>query len=236
MMRFIKQNHILSICSVISLIIILLYLNSFGKPEWFPYAGEWFSALCQLALGFEINLIFYITQVYIPRKNQELQARRCICARLTDIITYMRDIVFVLGHKYDNCFDEQNITDQTLFKILCKIKTDDRIQKINPIRSYSPVVQDGDYYTVKEWIINRVEFVEDGIDKLFKYYAPYINPELMTILESILKSYMHTGLARSLLQLPTSLSFEEYHNDNLLKPYYDYTKDLERIRDEYNNY
>lgn len=58
MRRFVKCNKVISASFVVSFAIIALYIFSLNKIEWFPYAGEWFSVLFQLSIGFVINFIF----------------------------------------------------------------------------------------------------------------------------------------------------------------------------------
>lgn len=81
--------------------------------------------------------------------------------------------------------------------------------------------------------MRQIKFVEDEIDKLMKYYSSYVNTELMHTLEDILKSAMHQTMARSLLQLPTEVRFDESRDDIFLKPYSDLMKELEKIGLQY---
>ena len=89
------------------------------------------------------------------------------------------------------------------------------------------------YFTVKEWIVSRVDFVESDADKLMNYYAPYINAELMNTMEHILKSNMHQNMARTFLQMPGGITFEKIKDDIFLKPYFVLMKKLEKIGLQY---
>lgn len=233
MKEFIKSNKIISGCFGVSIVVCFLYILSLDKEEWFPHAGDWFNLLFQLSVGFIINFIFYVTQVYIPQYKQRMEASRCIGIRISEIVGHMREIFSHLGGKNMDHYDEEDITDAYMFELLRKLNIDDRIGVLNVRRTYSTSVNDEMHFTVKEWIISRIEFVESEIDKLMKYYAPYINTELMKTLECILKSAMHQNMARSLLQLPAGVSFKESNDDIFLKPYFDLMKELEAIEKQY---
>ncbi len=233
MKQFLKSNKIISGFFGISILVSFLYILSLDKKEWFPHAGDWFNLLFQLSVGFIINFIFYVTQVYIPQYKQKMEASRCIEIRIAGIVCHMREIFSHLGSKYMGHYDEDDISDSYMFELLRKMNINDRIGVLNARRTYSSNVSDEMHFTVKEWIITRIELVESEIDKLMKYYAPYINTELMKTLESILKSAMHQTMARSLLQLPAGISFGESNDDIFLKPYFDLMKELETIEKQY---
>lgn len=71
MKQFLKSNKTISGCLGISILVCFLYILSLDKKEWFPHAGDWFNLLFQLSVGFIINFIFYVTQVYIPQYKQK---------------------------------------------------------------------------------------------------------------------------------------------------------------------
>ena len=100
-------------------------------------------------------------------------------------------------------------------------------------RMHFPITDENNHYTVKEWILSRVEFVESETDKLLKYYAPYIDTELMVALEDILKSAMHQHMARYSLQNPGRTSFERTKDEMFLLQYYKLMKKLESVGEKY---
>lgn len=117
--------------------------------------------------------------------------------------------------------------------MLHKINVTDRVDVIHPNRIYSLPAGEESHFTVKEWIISRIEFVENEIDNIFKYYPSYVTPELMKTMEEILHSAMHQNLGRSLLQTPNGISFSGCNQDVFLKPYYNLMKDLEDVKKMY---
>ena len=233
MRDFIKKNRIIFLCFCVATCICIIYVRTLDQKEWFPHAGDWFSLLFQLSVGFIINFIFFVTQIYIPQYKHNREANRCIHIRINEIVGHMREIFSQLGKKYMGTYDENNVTDEYCYELLKKINVNDRVVVLNVRRTYSPIVNEDAHFTVKEWIISRVEFVESETDKLLKYYAPYIDTELMVTLEDTLKSAMHQNMARSLLQLPNGISFESTNDDVFLFQYYKLMKKLESVSEKY---
>ena len=233
MKEFIAKNKIIFSCFCVATLIGVVYILTMDQEEWFPYAGDWFDLIFQLSVGFIINFIFFVTQIYIPQYKQNREANRCIYIRINDIVSHMRELLSHLGNKYMETYDENNATHEYWYELLKKVKTNDRIGVLNVKRAYSPRVDENAHFTVKEWIISRVEIIESDIDKVFKYYAIYIDAELMITLEEILKSAMHQNMARCFLQMPNGISFECTNDDSILFPYYNLMKKLETVSKRY---
>ena len=123
-------------------------------------------------------------------------------------------------------------TDEQFLKIFKQINLNDRVNVINITKRYLPD-SDASYFTVREWIDSRVQFVNIEIDKMLKYYSPYINSELMMIMEEILKSSMHNVMFNIILKSPNNSSFAECDTDFILKPYYELMEKLKEISKEY---
>ena len=199
-------------------------------PEWFPHAEDWFNLLFQLSIGFVINFMFYVTQVYIPRMHQMKQTNDCIYERIEKIERNMKEIFARLAEVYISGYnrDQQLSKDQLKF-ILQNLDFDQTVKVINANRAN----RSNCYFTVKEWMASRMEFIEHDIDKLCTYYATYISPELMNILENILKSTMHQNMGRNFFQLPQKISFKECNEDIFFEPYYMLMEELEKIKKQY---
>ena len=232
MKRFIKNNILIFWLGVLSAIISISYAITYNMPDYFGIEG-WYSLLNNLAIGYLAALIFYIIQVYIPQYKQNQQVYACIQARIENIVRHMKEIFDELGKRYIENYSEKGITDELLFDLLKRINSNDRVQVLNTARLSSTTVTDGDYFTVKEWIISRLNFVEHEIDSLFKYYPSYMTPQLMKTLEEIMQSTMHQNLGRSLLQMPAGISFADCKQDIFLKPYYGLMKDLDDLKATY---
>ena len=179
MKRFIENNILIFWLGVLSAIISISYAITYNMPDYFGIEG-WYSLLNNLAIGYLAALIFYIIQVYIPQYKQNQQVYACIQARIENIVRHMKEIFDELGKRYIENYSEKGITDELLFDLLKRINSNDRVQVLNTARLSSTTVTDGDYFTVKEWIISRLNFVEHEIDSLFKYYPSYMTCLLYT--------------------------------------------------------
>ena len=230
---FKRQNIILFWCFIVSIILCISYILTLHEKELFPGAGAWFDLLFQLAVGFMINFMFYITQVYIPRYKQNIEVNRCILARISTIVSHMNSLFEELGKIYMNGYNKNSVTDEYLYGLLEKINVQDRVMVLNSNRTILGCTNAESHFTVKEWIISRVDFVEKEIDKIFQYYAQYITPELMKTLESIQRSPIHQNMVRSFFQMPICPTFKGINLDIFMKPYYDQMKKLETIKSEY---
>lgn len=227
--RFVKDNKALTAGFGISIVLCILHILSIKKEEYFPHAGEWFNLVFQLSVGFIINFIFYLTQVYIPRYKENKEIKKCIKARIESVINKMERIFDVLGKNCMGQPDDKNATEEYFLNLLRSIKKDDstsilNVMKLKEIGS----VRDETYYTVGESITTNIACIEDEIDKIMKYYPQYVNIELMKTLEDILNSMMHKCFARTILQLPR-VTLKDIQDDDYLKPYYDLMKRLEVI-------
>lgn len=74
MKKFLKENKGLSTLAFIALITIIVYILSVYYPHKFPNTDIWLELLFQLSIGYIINFIFYILQVYLPRRKMEMIA------------------------------------------------------------------------------------------------------------------------------------------------------------------
>lgn len=230
MKSFFKENRLISFVFIFSVLVVVVYMITLDVPEWFHHAGEWFNILFQLAIGFIINFMFYVTQVYVPKIRQTRQAYKCIYKRVTTIESYMRDIFDKLAAIYISEYKAgKELTEEQLTVILHNLDFDQEVNVINVNRAN----RSNCHFTTKEWLHSRLEFIEHDIDKLYLYYSSYISPELMDVLEKILKSPMHQNMGRTLMNLPQKISFKECNEDIFFKEYYELMKELEIVGLQY---
>ncbi len=138
-----------------------------------------------------INFIFYVTQVYIPRQNLTRQANCCIQERIQNVVDKMDDIFRRIVEKYDGKYDKCCTTREKLLDVLHKMRINDGINVVAASRAFPVHLNESSYFTVREWIITRLEFVEHDIDCIFKYYSFFVTPyfDLMKELESLKEQY-----------------------------------------------
>ena len=86
---FVEKNKWITNFFFISLFIIISYIWTMEWPELFDGAEEIYNLFFQLAIGYIINFMFYITQVYIPNSNRDITVRKCIAKRIEQLINDM---------------------------------------------------------------------------------------------------------------------------------------------------
>ena len=234
MCKFFRKNKVLSVCFIIALITCIVYVSIYNN-ESAVNNNKWFNFLFQLSIGFIVNFFFYITQIYIPQYKHDREVNKCVSIRVDGIVRHMREIFNALATRYMDEYEEGLMTREYCLELLRKINPEERVKILNSGRLYSTRPNEESYFTVKEWIISRIELVENDADKLMKYYTPYITAELMKVIEEILQSPMHQNLAKSLLHLHVGISFSDSKDDIFLQPYFALMKDLEIMGKQYRN-
>ena len=185
---FIKRNTLISAFFIISIVIITSYYLTLDLPELFRGAEQWFNLLFQLSVGYIINFMFYITQVYVPNNKRDSIARRNVSMRLKQIIKNMRNSLSSLAEIY---LDGHTGTDYTAEELssLLQLRFSDKVKVLNANRTTRENMV---YFSVREWLGECIRKTEDEIDKLYKYYPTDISVELMKVLEDILNSTYHS--------------------------------------------
>ena len=219
---FIKRNTLISAFFIISIVIITSYYLTLDSPELFRGAEQWFNLLFQLSVGYIINFMFYITQVYAPNNKRDSIARRNVSMRLKQIIKNMRNSLSSLAEIY---LDGHTGTDYTAEELssLLQLRFSDKVKVLNANRTTRENMV---YFSVREWLGECIRKTEDEIDKLYKYYPTDISVELMKVLEDILNSTYHS-MMKTLLVVPNDVDFSQCNN-NFFAEYYNcllYTSD-----------
>ena len=220
---FIKRNTLISAFFIISIVIITSYYLTLDLPELFRGAEQWFNLLFQLSVGYIINFMFYITQVYVPNNKRDSIARRNVSMRLKQIIKNMRNSLSSLAEIY---LDGHTGTDYTAEELssLLQLRFSDKVKVLNANRTTRENMV---YFSVREWLGECIRKTEDEIDKLYKYYPTDISVELMKVLEDILNSTYHS-MMKTLLVVPNDVDFRQCNN-NFFAVYYKLICELEKI-------
>ncbi len=207
---FIKRNTLISAFFIISIVIITSYYLTLDLPELFRGAEQWFNLLFQLSVGYIINFMFYITQVYVPNNKRDSIARRNVSMRLKQIIKNMRNSLSSLAEIY---LDGHTGTDYTAEELssLLQLRFSDKVKVLNANRTTRENMV---YFSVREWLGECIRKTEDEIDKLYKYYPTDISVELMKVLEDILNSTYHS-MMKTLLVVPNDVDFSQCNNNFL---------------------
>lgn len=94
--RFIKRNKVLFVLLVIAVSITLSYYITYDMPEIIPGIDKWYKLSSDLSIGVIINFIFYVFQVYIPRREEEQSTLLIIEPDLVKICDRIQEILLVL--------------------------------------------------------------------------------------------------------------------------------------------
>lgn len=218
--KFYAKNIAIIIILAVSIIIIISYLLTVNVPELFPGAEKWFNLLFQLSVGYLINFMFYVTQVYIPKYKRDLEVNKCIRTRVESITRTMKQPIIQCAQLYLTNHAGTEYSKEEL-QIISKLNFCDRVQVMN--------AQTRQNFTVREWIHLNLFKVEEEIDKLFKYYSSDVSEKLMNILEKILNSQYH--LIMKTLVNTTNVTFSE-DNYTFYTEYYDLAQKAQKICDE----
>ena len=222
---FIDKNKLITAFFAISVAVIVAYILSMDLPEWFNGAGDWFNLLFQLAVGYIINFMFYVTQVYVPNSKRNTIVETCITKRISLLIADMDKSLSHLAAIYTENHTGTEYTEDELKQILHKLRFSD---KVNVIDARKTKGTDFVYFTVRDWLANCIFETERDIDNLFKYYAADIPVELMEMLEKIPRSTYHSVM-RTLLAAQDDVDFSGAASDpksNFFVEYYNLIQEL----------
>ena len=194
-------------------------------PELFDGAEEIYNLFFQLAIGYIINFMFYITQVYIPNSNRDITVRKCIAKRIEQLINDMNASLSQLAAIYAKGHSGKTYTDEELNALL-NLRFSDKVKVLKASRTT------GDnfvYFSVREWLIKCITDTEKDIDNLYRYYANSISENLMEVLEAIPRSTYHS-MMKTVLTIPDDVDFSS-SNPNFFSEYYQLIQQLEIIKD-----
>lgn len=224
--KFIKDNKFISIGLLISVIVVVLYIITKHKPEWFAHAEDCFNLAFQLCIGFMASFIFFVMQVYIPSQKKLQVVNKCISSKIQGVVEQMLDVFFEIGKIYIPGLNRKELNEKDCLIIQQKINFKDMTEVINPSKIHMYGVGIKAHYSVKEWLIASVENIERDFNKLFKYYFLYIDSDLMIIFEKISNSYIHSLLVKTHLKKSIPLSINHLEKDIYFTPYLNLMNEL----------
>ncbi len=222
---FVEKNKWITNFFFISLFIIISYIWTMEWPELFDGAEEIYNLFFQLAIGYIINFMFYITQVYIPNSNRDITVRKCIAKRIEQLINDMDASLSHLAVVYAKGHSGKSYTDEELNSLL-NLRFSDKVKVLNASRTTRDNYV---YFSVREWLLKCITDTEKDIDNLYKYYANDISTNLMEVLEAIPRTTYHS-IMKTLLSSPGDTNFSEC-NTNFFSDYYHLMQKLENIKD-----
>lgn len=221
---FFNSNKVLSICFVISLIYLFLYLGCFEESNNCLSTSKLINVIFQISIGYIINFIFYITQVYIPQRKIKESVNNCIKSNINKIINEANDMFSHLSYNLINK-DVIDFNDDDFLTILQNLNVNGEVNVINPSKLYDTVHISDAHYIAKEWIRIKVQSINTIIDETLNYYANYVTPELLDVFNRIKNSSLNMNMVNSLLYV-YSISFNKIQEDMFFAPYYKMINEL----------
>lgn len=200
--NFIKKNSLLFYFLLLSLFIIFAYLISSDWPELFHGAEQWFNLLFQFAVGYVINFMFFVTQVYIPTRKRELIVTQRISQRLSTILEILQSSLKKLSDIYLTNHTDNYFTDEDLITIANKFSLNDKVNVLMANKKR-------DFFTVRQWLSLCIKNTETEIDNLYRYFPTEISEDTIQILEEILNSAYFKTMP-TFLVLPNDVSLKNY--------------------------
>lgn len=222
---FIKNNKLICIFFLLSINFIGFYLAYGDSSESYIKLVPWLNVIFQLSIGYVINFMFYVTQVYVPNYKRNSVVRKCISERLSNITCDMLSSIWCLEKIYLKNHVGTKYTREELDKLL-DLKFDDHVKGIDVTKSIPPNFV---YLTVRQELMDCIVQTEKDVDSLFKYYANSISVELMLLLEQIPKTTYHRVM-KQLLLVPGGVDFSGSKKTNMFVPYYELICKLEELR------
>lgn len=145
--------------------------------------------IVQIAVGYVINFIFYITLSFLPEKRKMDVAAIIIGKRISRIVADMRAFPDAMIKQFpsDNQCRAEQVKNAT-----CKFKSD-------LVLEYAGIClhRSGEEtkWTAGDFFYTKAKRVEENIDFILKYYSYGVKPELDEIFDKILHTGVHTALA-----------------------------------------
>lgn len=176
---FILQHKALAIFVILSIAIVVLSLFSLNNS---PIR----LLIVQIAIGYLINFIFYVTLSYLPERRKTIVANKIIVQRINRIIADMR--------AFPNAMIKQFPFDSSSRKEQIKHATHDFDSKIILEHAGLCLNYSGKMgkWIAEDLIYTKAKCVEENIDFILKYYSYAVRPELDEIFNKILHTGVHT--------------------------------------------
>ena len=174
------------------LLVIFLFLSIFSIIYSLCASNEnspIFILLDQIAVGFVINFIFYITLSFIPEKRKQETARIIIARRLKYMIGQMK--------QFPDAIIKQFAPDECENRNARLTKASENLDSRWELDSAGLCLSSSGKYvkwTVGDFLYTKTMRVEEELDEILRYYSYAVTPELDELFDKILQTGIHTSL------------------------------------------
>ncbi len=220
MKYFIKQHKALTFFIILSITFVILSLIHQTKGS---KSSPIDILVVQIAIGFLINFIFYVTMSFIPEKRKLEYSRKIIARRLNYLIGQMK--------AFPDAIIKQFAPDESENRVTRLTKASNHLDSLQVLDSAGVCLTNtGTYtkWTVGNFLYTKTMRVEEEIDRILRYYSYAVTPELDELFDRIL----HTGIH-------TSLKMHHEHNSPFVNESDDFliydklADELEKIKESY---
>ena len=142
MKKFIDKNRKLSYITIISVAIVLSYYFSYNCIEMISGINKWYELLVTISVGFIVNCIFYIFQIYIPKSEDEARTQKALAGKLYDLYSSLIEAIELSEIFFDG-IQENTIVQKTnyvAYKIITGNDEKGLARKIS-IEQYSIIIK-----------------------------------------------------------------------------------------------
>lgn len=171
-----KENKILCVITLVSIINVLSYNITYNKPEIISGIGLWYTLLYDLSIGVLINFMFFIFQLFIPNCKKQKTAFSIAKDKLEWLYFLLSDITLS--------------TDRYI-----KINSNDSLEVPNGIHYFLR----RDTGSNSGWLI-RMEFSTNGIER----YTNQVTKTLNEIISNFTYSNNNYELIEKLSKLQSN--------------------------------
>lgn len=165
---------------IVSIAVVISYILTDDSQELFDGADLWYNLASQIGVGYIINFIFYLMQVYYPNKEKNRIFAERALKKEEDILQYM-------GRACNKMLKDKNI--ESTFESI----TVEQLKEIEDIRLEEKcgITRHHKYITYLDYIIENVHEVEKVIYELVNIYGASLSTQGFQILEEIRESSYH---------------------------------------------
>ena len=174
------------------LLLFLLFLSFFailGSFCWDLTNRPVAILLVQIAVGFVINFIFYITLSFIPEKRKLETVRKIIARRLDYMVGQMK--------KFPDAIIKQFAPDERENRKARLAKASENLDSLWELESAGLCLSSSGKYvkwTIGDFLYAKTKRVEEELDSILRYYSYAVTPELDELFDKILHTGIHTSL------------------------------------------
>lgn len=228
--KFIKSNKLLTISAIISIIFITVYQYTKDLPEYIQHMGPIYDIMNNLTLAYVGSFIFYILQVYIPERKNNIKINSFIKNKIVTIEHNMIYPLLLVCKKEKINWDSEKIIYDDYIEDNCFKLTAENTDLLD--FSFEKDMLHNQNNTYLKIIFNYIEHLQNNINKMYTY-APYLDIKLIEILNEIENSEYHDFF--SLIKEHKNEILERFKgklelSEERSKEYYNLYKKLKKYR------